>query len=117
MPVRPLPRTPDRKPAIGSRLVTGALLILASAGVQADIRTFEALAEHAEALAGKPYSAPETGMPPSLRDLDYDAYRDIRFRPARSIWRDTDLPVEIQLLHLGMYYQTPVALNLITGVW
>ena len=115
MPVRPLPRQSDRKPAVGGRLLAGALLILASAGVQAEIRTFEALAEHAETLAGKPYSAPETGMPPSLRDLNYDAYRDIRFRPARSIWRDTDLPVEIQLLHLGMYYQTPVALNLITS--
>ena len=53
MPVRPLPRQSDRKPAVGGRLLAGALLILASAGVQAEIRTFEALARNSAAAGSR----------------------------------------------------------------
>ncbi|WP_421718160.1 glucan biosynthesis protein [Algiphilus sp.] len=116
MTVRRLPRKPDCRSRTGWQLVAGGLLALATATTAAktDIRSLEALAKHAKALAAEAYRAPETSMPPALRDLDYDAYRDIRFRPKHAIWRDTDLPVEIQLLHLGMFYKTPVEMHLIT---
>jgi glucans biosynthesis protein len=35
----------------------------------------------AKDLAAKPYKAPADRLPQELRDLDYDALRDIRFKP------------------------------------
>lgn len=52
---------------------------------------------------------------PTLANLSYDEYRDIRFRPDHAVWRGTKLPFEIQLLHPGMYYNRAVKLNLVTA--
>jgi glucans biosynthesis protein len=34
-------------------------------------------------------------LAPELRELDYDAYRDIRFRPDHALWRAEKLPFEL----------------------
>jgi glucans biosynthesis protein len=44
-----------------------------------------------------------------LRDLTYDQYRSIRFKPDRSLWRAQRSFFEVQLFHLGFYYREPVA--------
>lgn len=100
----------------GSRLAAAVLLAMAAGPAQAaaEITSFEALAEHAQRLAQEPHQSASVEMPDTLADLDYDAYRDIRFETAQSIWRQTDLPVELQLFHLGLYYDAPVQVNLIT---
>ena len=50
-------------------------------------------------------------------DLDYDAYRDIRFRPSHSIWRADARPFELQLFHAGSYHRNPVRLmEIVDGV-
>ncbi|WP_043764642.1 glucan biosynthesis protein G [Algiphilus aromaticivorans] len=96
------------------RLATAILGVGLSTTGWAEVRSYDALVERARSLADKDFQPADVAMPPSLEELDYDAYRDIRFRPERAIWRDTELPVELQLLHLGLYYDTPIALNLIT---
>jgi glucans biosynthesis protein len=40
-------------------------------------------------------------LPESLRDLDYDAHRSIRFRTERSLWRGQPGRFEVQFLHPG----------------
>ena len=40
-------------------------------------------------------------LPPELRDLDYDAYRDIRFRPDKALWRSREAAVRADVLPPG----------------
>jgi periplasmic glucans biosynthesis protein len=71
------------------------------------------LVERARTLAAAaqptavPAALPE--LPAELRDLTYDQYRSIRFKPDRSLWRSEGGFFEVQLFHLGFYYREPVA--------
>ena len=64
--------------------------------------------ERARALAAKPFEAPNENLPEPLKNLDYDQYRSIRFSPVRSLWRDEELPFEIQFFHRGFIYKNRV---------
>ena len=61
------------------------------------------------ALRGEP-CAP---LPEPLNRLDFDAYRDIRFRPERALLGSAGGPFRMQLFHLGFLYQRPVTVNVI----
>ncbi len=39
----------------------------------------------ARQLAQQPYKAPDSTLPPELKDLDYSAYRSISFDPAQAL--------------------------------
>jgi len=67
---------------------------------------FEAAAVRAFArdLAQKPYKAPDNKLPDVLKDLTYDRYRMIRFKPDQAIWRAEGLPFQLQFFHRGFYY-------------
>lgn len=71
--------------------------------------------ERAQALAAAPYAPPVETLPESLAGLDYDQYRDIRFRPESAIWAGTPSPFQLQAFHLGFGYREPVALNVVEG--
>ncbi|APX94902.1 glucan biosynthesis protein D [Halomonas sp. 1513] len=75
-------------------------------------RHFEDVIERAEALAGEPYQGAGASLPTALRNLDYDTYRQIRFRGDQAIWRDDGL-FSVQLFHSGFLFDTPVTLNLV----
>ncbi len=78
---------------------------------------FEDVGRRAATLAAQPYKASARALPKALRELTYDQYRDIRFRPAKSIWRSSGLPFELQLFHPGLYYDMPVRLSeIVNGV-
>jgi glucans biosynthesis protein len=74
---------------------------------------FDAVRALARSLAEQPYRSTENSVPRYLLDLDYDSHRDIRFKPPRSIWRDKGLPFQLQFFHLGLYFNRPVAINLV----
>jgi glucans biosynthesis protein len=76
---------------------------------------FEDVAKRAQRLSQASYSPPNTELPKELRELSYDQYRDIRFKPERSIWRGNKLPFELQLFHPGLYYTQPVKISMISG--
>lgn len=67
----------------------------------------------AEELARQPYEPDRPELPEAFRDLDYDDYRDIRFRPERSIWGAEPLPFRLQLFPRGFLYSDRVTLNLV----
>ena len=75
---------------------------------------FDDVAERAAELARSPYRPP-TASPGSLAGIGYDAYRDIRFRPARALWREAGLPFELMFFHAGHGYNSPVQLHEIDG--
>jgi glucans biosynthesis protein len=74
---------------------------------------FDDVATRASSLAARPYKAPAVELPAALRDLDYDAYRDIRFRPEKAIWRAEKLPFELMFFHQGRAVSEPVRINII----
>ena len=60
--------------------------------------------QSARDAASKPFKAPDSKLPDSLKNLDYDHYRAIRFFPEHALWRGEKLPFEVQFFHRGFYY-------------
>lgn len=69
----------------------------------------------ARELAQKPYAAPDETLPDPLKDLSFEQYGDIRFRPDEAIWKGTNLPYQMQMFHRGIYYKNKVELALVNG--
>jgi len=76
----------------------------------ADTTPFSAatVQEQARALTAQKFVPPRMNVPKALQELDYDAYRDIRFKRERAIWSSENLPFQVDMLHLGFIYKTPV---------
>jgi hypothetical protein len=64
-------------------------------------------------LAAKAYEAPTEGLPKGAENLDYDEFRQIRFRRERTIWRGDGLKFELQVLPVGWLFKSPVEINTI----
>ncbi|MFO1303363.1 MAG: glucan biosynthesis protein G [Burkholderiales bacterium] len=90
-----------------------AIALLAATSVHAF--DFEDVAKRAANLASHAYKAPARELPKALKELTYDEYRDIRFKPSRAIWRSQGLPFEVQLFHPGLYYDRPVRISEVVG--
>jgi len=71
------------------------------------------VAELARNLAKKPYQQPNLTLPAALQNLNYDQYRDIRFNPNASIWKDETLPFQMQLFHRGFYFKETVEIAIV----
>jgi glucans biosynthesis protein len=69
----------------------------------------------AREIAAKPYQAPPSKLPDSFAKLSYDQYREIRFDPARALWRGKGLAFEVQLFHRGFLYPQRVDLYEVAG--
>jgi periplasmic glucans biosynthesis protein len=65
------------------------------------------LVQLAEAAAKKPLDASIPKLPSFIDKLDYDAYRDVRFRADQALWREQNLPFTAQFFHLGSVYKRP----------
>jgi glucans biosynthesis protein len=94
-----------------------AMVALAAAALPMQARAFDfsEVAARAQQLAGKNYQEPKANLPKELQELNYDQYRDIRFKPDRSLWHDKKLPFELQFFHPGLYYNHPVGINLVVN--
>jgi glucans biosynthesis protein len=64
----------------------------------------------AREAAGKPFKAPDTKLPDSLKNLDYDHYRQIRFLPDHALWGGENLPFQVQFFHRGFFYAPRVTI-------
>jgi periplasmic glucans biosynthesis protein len=73
---------------------------------------FDDVAQRAKDLAAAPFKK-SAGLPKELQGLDYDHYREIRYRPERFLWRGTGSPFEIAFFHPGFYYDQPVKINVV----
>jgi glucans biosynthesis protein len=97
-----------------SRAVCVALLLGSTSGVALGFG-FDIVARRAQQLAAAPYRAQEVKLPSELQGIDYDRFRDIRFKPEHALWRDAKLPFEVAFFHLGLYFNRPVRINEING--
>ena len=100
-------------PTLGFLLAT--LWLQAPARAQSGATFFDTVAALARERADAPYAPAAATLPLDLGGLDYDGYRDIRFRTAASLWRDASLPFEAQFFHRGLYQREGVRLHEITG--
>lgn len=83
-----------------------------SSGGETPPAFFEELGRRAQALAAEPPRPRRTvQLPEGLRAIDYDAYRSIRFRPERSLWRGEPGNFEVQFFHPGFYFGDAVTLS------
>jgi glucans biosynthesis protein len=103
----------QRKQAINR--INSAFVVVAMLWIQAAIAfDFNDVAQRAEQLASSPYKKPTSNLPKELENLDYDKFRDIRFKPEKSHWRSANLPFELTFFHQGWHYNLPVRINEIT---
>ncbi len=93
------------------RISTAVGMVLLLAGPGAHAVDFESLADRARTLAAAPYRPAANQAPASLRQLNYDQMRDIRFRPERAVWRNEKLPFELMFFHLGGLQAEPIHLS------
>jgi glucans biosynthesis protein len=91
-------------------LVTLALMLVLPAAWAVG---FDDVAARASSLAARPYKPAPVNLPAELRDLDYDAYRDIRYRPEKALWRAEKLPFEVMFFHQGRAVTEPVRINVV----
>ncbi|MDB5511876.1 MAG: glucan biosynthesis protein [Enterovirga sp.] len=74
---------------------------------------FDDVVRRARDLAAAPFDASLPPLPEPIANLDFDAYRDIRFRPDRALLASTGKPFRMQLFHLGFLYNRPITVNVI----
>ena len=71
------------------------------------------VAQRALERARSPFHSPRADLPPVLRqdNLDYDKYREIRFRRDRALWAAGHEPFLVEFFHPGYIYSEPVRIN------
>ena len=91
-----------------------SMLGLASAHAQQPPAfSFDTVNQQAAELARQAYKAPAEALPKGAENLDYDLYRQIRFKRDRTIWRGDNLGFEMQVLPVGWLYKFPVEINVV----
>lgn len=71
----------------------------------------EWLRQEARQLSRMPYMAPENNLPEWVKNLSWDQYQSVKFRPEKTLWQDEALPFRIQFFHLGLYFHYPVLMK------
>ena len=73
---------------------------------------FEDVVRRAREIAAAPYEAGPT-LPEPLSRLDFDAWRDIRFRPERALRAQNGSGFRMQMFHPGFLFTRPVTVNIV----
>ena len=113
------PRRVDPPTADGRRRIAAALIVLALVALQVpqsrrarQRRQFGFDDVTSRAQGSSPRSPSKTRAARCRRgctQITYDQWRDIRFRPERALWKDKQLPFQVQFFHPGLYYDRTVA--------
>jgi periplasmic glucans biosynthesis protein len=104
------------------RFLAGSAAVLSTLGDRRSVaapqtqdRPFDATVVRAmaRALAQKPFKAPDHSLPGDLKNIGYDKYRSIRFRPDKALWRGEGLPFEAQFFHRGFIFVDRVQIYIV----
>jgi glucans biosynthesis protein len=110
---------PIGRPRDGRRPVRPFAALLAAATLLlAPLATgfgFDDVGKIAAQRAATSYKARTDKLPDALAKLDYDHFRDIRFKPDRSLWHPEGLPFEVAFFHEGQNFKDPVKINELVG--
>lgn len=110
---------PVRKLKLVTGLAAGLLLgggIIVSAATNsppagASPEFFDRLVNQARVSAQGDYQPPAASLPEALKNLSYDQYMDIRFRPEQALWHGTPGRFEMEFFHPGFLYRQPVRMH------
>lgn len=75
--------------------------------------TFEEVIARARALGQAEYQAPSEQLPAELAALEWDVWRNIRFRPSVRLLRGKNSRFSLQMFHLGHLFRKAVTINTI----
>ena len=94
-------------------LAVTVLALQLRAGAESAEVNLDYVARRALDRAQTPFHSPRADLPEVLRqdNLDYDKYREIRFRRDKALWTAADAPFRIEFFHPGYLYQEPVHVN------
>ncbi len=73
---------------------------------------FDHVVNRAREIAAVAYE-PGPNLPEPLSRLDFDAWRDIRFRPERALLAQNSSPFRMQMFHPGFLFTRPVVVNVV----
>ena len=74
---------------------------------------FDRVIRRAQDLAAAPFVEASPFLPAGIQGLDYDSWRDIRFKPDRAIPLGGVKGFRLETFHLGFLYQRAIKVNLI----
>lgn len=94
------------------RIVTTLFIGVLASGT-ATAFDLDDVAVKAEQLSQAPYQPPTGQVPEWLLEINYDQWRDIRFRTDRALWKDRKLPFQVSFFHPGLFYDRTVAINVV----
>ncbi|MFC7298259.1 glucan biosynthesis protein G [Herminiimonas aquatilis] len=99
------------------RGLAGTLLLAVSFVATAPALAFDFndVARKAKQLAATSYKEPQKNISKGLESLDYDQYRDIRYKRDSAYWRTAKLPFELTFFHQGRQFASAVKINEIAG--
>lgn len=112
----------DRRSAISGLAALCSSLGLGSSGAIADVKfsdternsatrfTRQQVRDLAKSLSQKAYRDEHLDLPSGWENFSYEEYRDISYRPEKSIWRGRRSPFELQLFAPGGLFVKPVDL-------
>ena len=103
--------------ALATSLLAGSDVASARAPVPPPRQPFDyaRLKGMARTLAGAPYQAPSTKLPPPIEKLDWDHWQAIRFRDEHSLWAGDGLRFQVRFFHLGFLIRKPVRMFSVEG--
>ena len=74
---------------------------------------YQDVVKRARDLAAAPYDASIPALPDGLANLDFDAWRDIRFKSDKPLLGQEGGNFRLELFHLGHLYKRPVVVNVL----
>ena len=74
---------------------------------------FNDVVKRARDLAAAPFDASLPELPEGIAGLDYDAWRDIRFKPDKPLLGAPGATFRLEPFHLGHLYRRPVVVNVL----
>ncbi len=75
--------------------------------------SYDDVIKRAKDLSGQDYSAKQPTLPEQLNSLDFDSYRDIKFREEKSFLHNNGSLFKMQLFPLGFLFKRPVTINIV----
>jgi glucans biosynthesis protein len=89
-------------------VMTALLLAFVVSQTQHKTLTFDLIIDQAEQLSQSKYIPTPEVDSKTLRSLNYDQYRDIRWRDDHTLWRDKGLPFQAKFFFTGSTHSKPV---------
>ncbi len=72
----------------------------------------ESVIAEARESAKSDFQANDHGLDEKLKNMDYQAYKAIHFKPKEALWKNTS-PYEVQFFHPGFLYDEPVSVTVV----